>query len=173
MVVEAQSPAGNLILRVLTPLGAAFLLSNFYRSLNAVLSPYLIADLQLTARQLGLLTSIYFFTSAVFQAPLGLLMDRYGPRRVQATLTSVAALGTLMFALSSNVPVLILARAIMGIGAASALMTSFQAIVLWAPPPRWPQLNGWILAAGGVGGIFAWNARMCGWSSMCGPVKRK
>jgi len=155
MVAGTHSRAGNLVLRVLTPLGAAFLLSNFYRSLNAVLSPYLIADLHLTARQLGLLTSIYFFTSAVFQAPLGLLMDRYGPRRVQATLTSVAAIGTLMFALSTDVPVLILARAIMGIGAASALMTSFQAIVLWFPPPRWPQLNGWILAAGGIGGIIA------------------
>jgi predicted MFS family arabinose efflux permease len=61
----------------------------------------------------------------------------------------------LMFAIGNSVPMLILGRAIMGIGAASALMTSFQAIVLWFPPARWPQLNGWILAAGGVGGIVA------------------
>jgi MFS family permease len=154
VAVERSSAAG-LLVRVLLPLGAAFFLSNFYRSLNAVLSPYLIADLHLTARSLGLITSVYFFTSAVFQAPLGLFMDRYGPRRVQGALMLLATVGVLMFALGSDVNVLILGRAIMGIGAAGALMTCFQAVVLWFPPVRWPVLNGWIMAAGGLGGLAA------------------
>ena len=147
--------AAGLVARVLMPLGAAFLLSNFFRSLNAVLSPYLIADLHLTARSLGLITSVYFFTSAVFQAPLGLFMDRFGPRRVQGSMMLVAAAGVVLFALSRDVTLLFLARAIMGIGAAGALMTCFQAVVLWFPRERWPSLNGWIMAAGGVGGLLA------------------
>jgi MFS family permease len=155
MALSVESPVGGFVLRVMVPLGAGFFLSNFYRSLNAVLSPYLIADLHLSARELGLLTSVYFFTSAIFQAPLGLLMDRYGPRLVQGTLMVLATLGILMFALSSNLWVMIAGRAIMGIGAAGALMTAFQAIVLWSPPPRWPALNGWIMAAGGLGSLVA------------------
>ena len=154
-MTSTESIAGSLVLRVMVPLGAGFFLSNFYRSLNAILSPYLIADLHLSARELGLLTSVYFFTSAIFQAPLGLLMDRYGPRLVQGTLMVLATLGILMFALSSNLWVMIAGRAIMGIGAAGALMTAFQAIVLWSPPTRWPALNGWIMAAGGLGSLVA------------------
>lgn len=155
VVAERGTVAGGLILRVLVPLGAGFFMASFFRSLNAVLSPYLITDLHLTARSLGLLTSVYFFTSAVFQAPLGLIMDRFGPRRVQGTMMCVATIGVLMFAFSDDVNVLIAGRAIMGVGAAGALMTSFQAIVLWFPPARWPSLNGWVMAAGGLGGLTA------------------
>src|ERR1700733_8347380 len=150
-----MTTTAGLVARVLVPLGAAFLLSNFFRSLNAVLSPYLIADLHLTARSLGLITSVYFFTSAVFQAPLGLFMDRYGPRRVQGALMLLATAGVIVFALGRDPIVLILGRAIMGIGAAGALMTCFQAVVLWFPPARWPVLNGWVMAAGGLGGLMA------------------
>ncbi len=155
MTVASERVAAGLVLRVLAPLAAGFFLSSFLRSLNAVLSPYLIAELDLSARALGLLTAVYFFTSAVFQAPLGLLMDRYGPRRVQGTLLALATVGTVMFALGHDLWVLVAGRAIMGIGAAGALMTSFQAVVLWFPPARWPALNGWVMAAGGLGALTA------------------
>jgi MFS family permease len=140
---------------VLIPFGIGFFLSNYYRSMNAVLSPRLMFDLQLSATDLGLLTSIYFFTTAVCQLPLGVLMDRYGPRRVQASLMALATLGLLIFAVGRNLPVLILGRAIMGIGAAGALMTSFQAVMLWFPVQRWPLLNGLVLSAGGLGALTA------------------
>ena len=156
MTVAAESrSAGALALRVLVPLGAAFLLSNYYRTVNAVLSPYLIADLHLTAESLGLLTSVYFFSSAVFQLPLGICMDRYGPRRVQGWTMLLAAAGVVMFAVSRDMSLLVIGRAVMGVGAASALMTCFQAVVLWFPRERWPALNGWIMAAGSVGGLLA------------------
>jgi predicted MFS family arabinose efflux permease len=150
-----RGAAAGLVLRALVPLGAGFFLGNYYRAVNAVLSPYLIADLKLDAGQLGLLTSVYFFTSAAFQLPLGLLMDRFGPRRVQGWLMLLAASGILMFALGGNLGVMALGRAIMGIGAAGALMTCFQAVVLWFPRARWPALNGWVMAAGGMGGLAA------------------
>lgn len=155
MTTAIEGAQGSLVLRALVPLAAGFLLSNFYRSLNAVLSPYLIHDLALSARSLGLLTSVYFFTSAAFQAPFGLLMDRYGPRRVQGTLMAVAALGLVTFGLGPDEATLVTGRALMGIGASVALMTSFQAVVLWFPPPRWPSLNGWVMAAGGFGSLMA------------------
>jgi nitrate/nitrite transporter NarK len=145
----------RLALTVLVPFGIGFFLSNYYRSMNAVLSPRLMFDLQLSATDLGLLTSIYFFTTALFQLPLGLLMDRYGPRRVQATLMALATIGLLTFAVGRHLPVLILGRAIMGIGAAGALMTSFQAVMLWFPVQRWPLLNGLVLSAGGLGALAA------------------
>jgi MFS family permease len=154
-IVAERGLTAGLVVRVLLPLAAGFFISNYYRAVNAILSPYLIGELDLSARSLGLITSVYFFTSAVFQAPLGLLMDRFGPRRVQGWLMLVAAMGVLLFALSRDIAVMMAGRAMMGMGAAAALMTCFQAVVLWFPRAQWPVLNGWIMAAGGLGGLAA------------------
>jgi len=145
----------KLLLSVIVPFAAGFFLAAYYRFVNAVLSPRLVAELHLNASELGLLTSIYFFTAAIFQAPLGLLIDRYGPRRVQGTMIAIAAIGVLGFALGRDEPTLIVARAIMGIGGAGALMTSFQAIILWFPAERRPLLNGLVLSIGGLGSLAA------------------
>lgn len=145
----------RLVWTVLVPFAAGFFLSNYFRTVNAVLAPNLIDELALRATDLGLLSSVYFFTTAFFQLPLGLLIDRYGPGRVQAVLMAVAAVGMLIFALGQDRTELILARAIMGIGAAGALMTSFQAVILWFPPRQWPFFNGCILSGGGLGALAA------------------
>lgn len=143
------------VLVVLAPFAAVFALCNYYRTVNAVLAPYLIAALSLTAGQLGLLISVYFLVSALFQAPLGLLMDRFGPRRVQATMIVIAGIGALIFALGDNWPTLLLGRTIMGIGAAGGLMTSLQAVTLWFPAPRWPVFNGMVMSIGNLGTLAA------------------
>jgi len=143
------------VLAVLLPFAAVFALCNYYRTVNAVLAPDLIAAFNLSAGQLGLLISVYFLVSAFFQAPLGLLMDRFGPRRVQGTLIAIAGLGALVFALGESWPVLIAGRAILGVGAAGGLMTSLMAVTLWFPAPRWPVFNGLVLSLGNLGSLLA------------------
>ena len=143
------------IVAVLLPFALVFGLCNYYRTVNAVLAPYLISALNLTAGQLGLLISVYFLVSALFQAPLGLLMDRFGPRRVQATLIVIAGIGAIIFALGTSWPVLLTGRVIMGIGAAGGLMTSLQAVTLWFPAPRWPFFNGMVMSVGALGSLVA------------------
>jgi nitrate/nitrite transporter NarK len=143
------------VLAVLLPFALVFALCNYYRTVNAVLAPYLISALNLTAGQLGLLISIYFLVSALFQAPLGLLMDRFGPRRVQAVLILIAGIGAIIFALGESWPVLLTGRIILGIGAAGGLMTSLQAVTLWFPSARWPFFNGIVLSVGALGSLAA------------------
>jgi predicted MFS family arabinose efflux permease len=145
----------SLYIRVLAPFAAGFYLSNYYRFVNAVMSPRLVHEFDLSASELGLLTSIYFFMAAIFQAPLGLLMDRYGPRRVQAVMMAGAAVGVLIFALATDTTTLLIGRIVMGIGAAGGLMTSFQAIILWFSTERRPLLNGCIMSVGGLGALSA------------------
>lgn len=143
------------VLIVLLPFALGFALCNYYRAVNAVLAPYLVADFHLTAGQLGLLVSIYFLVSALFQAPLGILMDRFGPRRVQASLIAVATIGLLIFALGATWPVVLLGRVVMGIGAAGGLMTALQAVTRWFPAPRWPFFNGLVMSIGSLGTLAA------------------
>ena len=143
------------VVAVLVPFALVFALCNYYRTVNAVLAPHLIAQLSLSAGQLGLLISVYFLVSALFQAPLGLLMDRFGPRRVQGVLIVIAGIGAIIFALGTSWPVLLTGRAIMGIGAAGGLMTSIQAVTLWFPSSRWPFFNGFVMSIGALGSLAA------------------
>ena len=69
---------------------------------NAVLAPTLAAEFGLSAGGLGLLSSMYFLSFAVCQLPVGVAMDRFGPRRVNAALLLVAAAGGAWFALAES-----------------------------------------------------------------------
>jgi MFS family permease len=141
--------------RVTLPFLAGYFVSYIYRSINAIIGPDLARDYGLSAAGLGLLSGIYFFSFALFQLPLGVLLDRYGPRRVNATLLLVAALGGLWFALAGSSTELILARALIGLGVSGCLMSSFSAFALWYPPERLATMNGIAFASGMLGAIVA------------------
>lgn len=152
----AESPSlGQIMLMVLVPFGSGYFLSYLFRAVNAVVAPDLVADIGLSASGLGLLTAAYLFAFAAFQLPLGILLDRFGPRRVQTVLLLTAAAGAVLFGFAENEDLLIAARAMIGLGFAGGLMASFKAVAIWAPPGRMPLLNSWVMAFGGIGVIAA------------------
>lgn len=156
--VETDHPEAlswGILLRVFLPFAGGYFLSYLYRTVNAVIAPDLVQSLSLNAGYLGLLTSMYFLTFALFQLPLGVLLDRFGPRRVEAVLLLFAAAGALIFALSDGRSGLLLGRALIGLGVSACLMASFKAFVIWFPPLRLPAVNGWIMATGGLGALAA------------------
>ncbi|HEU4645258.1 MAG TPA: MFS transporter [Burkholderiales bacterium] len=134
---------------------AGYFVAYIYRSVNAIIGPEIARELGLSAAGLGLLTGIYFFAFAVFQLPLGVLLDRYGPRRVNATLLLVAAAGGIWFALGQSAFQLTAARALIGLGVSGCLMASFSAFALWYPPERLATMNGIAFASGMLGAVFA------------------
>jgi predicted MFS family arabinose efflux permease len=142
-------------LTVLAPFALGYFLSYLFRAVNAVVGPDLAADIGLSATELGLLTSAYLFAFALFQLPLGVLLDRYGPRRVQFGLFGCAAAGSLLFAIGQDVVVLTLARALIGLGFAGGLMSGFKAVVLWVPAPRRALANACIMSFGALGILVA------------------
>ena len=121
-----KKSAGVLVLTVLLPFGIGYYMSYLFRTVNAIISPQLVADVGLTPADLGLMTSAYFFTFAVVQLPLGIILDRYGPRRVQAALLIVAALGACLFAFGTDVIALVIGRGLIGIGVSGALMAALR-----------------------------------------------
>ena len=83
-------------------LGLAFILSQFLRSIPAVIAPDLRMELELTAGQLSALPSALFFGSAIMQLPAGVLLDRFGPRITVATFLFITASGVLGFSLATT-----------------------------------------------------------------------
>jgi len=152
---SARSGFSLLFFRVYLPFAFGYFLSYLYRTVNAVISKNVTSDLGLDAADLGLLTSAYFISFAAFQLPLGLLLDRFGPRRVHACLLTVAAAGAFLFSVADSLPMLFLARALIGMGVAGGLMAAFKAISIWFPPERWALINGFHLAFGGLGAMSA------------------
>src|SRR5437899_10903203 len=86
------------LLVVFCPFAAGYFLSFFYRNVSAIISRDLVQEFSLTPADLGFLTATYLLAFAAFQLPLGVLLDRYGPRRVVSALLLVAASGALVFA---------------------------------------------------------------------------
>jgi len=151
----ARTAIATLVFRVYLPFALAYFLSYLFRTVNAALSPNLTRELNLDAADLGLLTGTYFIAFALSQIPLGMMMDRFGPRRVHAALVMVGAAGALLFGLGHSIGSLALGRALIGMGMAGGLMAAMKAISLWFPQERWALINGFHMAFGGLGAIFA------------------
>jgi predicted MFS family arabinose efflux permease len=150
---EGKITGLRIILTIMLPFSCGYFLSYLYRTVNSVIGGDLIRDMSLSAGDLGFLTAVYLLTFAAVQIPVGILLDRYWPRRVNAALLAVAALGALLFALGENKTTLIVARGLIGLGVSAALMASLKIITQCFPQARWPLMNGIILAVGGVGAI--------------------
>ena len=74
------------------PFAVGYFVSFIFRTINAVAGPDIAAELDLDAARLGFVTSAYFLAFAVMQLPVGMALDRFGPRRVEASLLLVAAI---------------------------------------------------------------------------------
>ncbi|WP_350333419.1 MFS transporter [Coralliovum pocilloporae] len=142
-----------LFLRVLIPFALGYFLSYLFRVVNSVAGPHLAESMQLDSGDLGLLTSTYFLTFAAAQIPLGLLLDKFGPRKVEAVLLLFAAAGSAIFAASTGLVGLTIGRALIGFGVSAALMAAFKAYAEWSSAERLPLINGIHLTAGGLGAL--------------------
>ena len=145
----------NLWFRLVPAYALGYFLSYALRSVNAVIAPELMRDLNMSAAGLGLLTSAYFLAFGLFQLPLGLLLDRFGPRRVEAALLLVAAAGCVLFGLGESTQTLALARGLIGMGVSACLMASFKAFSQWFSAEQLPSLTATIMVAGGLGALSA------------------
>jgi MFS family permease len=152
---ESMSLKPSTLFRVFAPFAFGYFLSYLFRTVNAVIAPNLVHDIGIDPASLGLLTSAYFLTFAAFQLPLGLLLDRYGPRRVEAALLLFAAAGAFVFARAETLAGLMLGRALIGLGVSACLMAAFKAFTLWFPSEKLPLANGIQMISGGAGALAA------------------
>jgi predicted MFS family arabinose efflux permease len=134
---------------------AGYFLSYAFRVVNAVMAPDLTRELSLHPSSLGLLTSSYLLAFGLMQLPAGILLDRYGPRRVEPVLLAIAGIGAIAFGLAESLTGLVVARALIGIGVCVCLMAPLKALAMWYPPERQAPLAGWIMVAGSLGALVA------------------
>jgi MFS family permease len=151
------------------------ILSQFFRTSNAVIAPELIRDLALTPGMLGLANGIFFAALMVVQVPLGILFDRFGVRVSVTLLALPMALGAVLHALAVDGMSLVAARFLLGIGCAGSFMGIVVLVPRWFPRERWSTVLGMIFGVSQLG-IFlagpplAYAATTVGWRSAFGVL---
>lgn len=149
-----QEPKG-VVVHGVAALAVAYITSQFYRSALAVIAPEVGADLGLDAGRLGWLSAAWFLGFAAAQLPVGVALDRFGPRRTVSFLMGSAVIGAVLFALAPSFGIALAAEALIGIGCAPVLMGSMVYISRWVPLSRFAQASSLVIAIGGAGTLFS------------------
>ena len=152
----------------------AYVLSQFFRAFLAIVATDLGRDLGLDAARLGEASAIWFAAFAVAQFPVGLALDRFGPRRTMAVFMLAAVAGAALFAAATSAATVLLAMALIGIGCSPVLMASLYVFGRTAPPHRFALLASAMIGLGSAGNLagaaplalaveaFGWRASMAG-----------
>ncbi len=126
----------------------------FHRLAPSVMIDHLMRDLAISGAVLGNLSAFYFYAYAGLQIPVGLLHDRWGPRRMLTLGALLCALGSFVFATAGALPWLYLGRLMIGAGAAFSFVGALKLAAAWFPANRFAQLTGMTMMLGMLGGIF-------------------
>ena len=119
----------------------------------SVVTDELMRDFSVGAASLGILSGAYFYTYAALQLPVGLLTDRYGPRKLMAAAAIVCALASAGFANSETLLAASIYRALIGGAVAFGFVGTLSIITQFFSPGRFALLAGLVQSMGMIGAI--------------------
>ncbi len=129
-----------------------FFLYEFVARIEPSLASGEIADwFGLTNGGFGTLSSVFFWIYAPMQLVVGLVLDRYGPRRFVLPAILVLSAGIALFAATSNPLLAGIGRLLTGLGASFAFVSSLYVVNHWFAPSRFAVLSGAVNAIGMLG----------------------
>ena len=132
----------------------SFVLSQFYRTFLAVLDAVLASDIGMSPTQLAYASAAWFVAFALFQFPVGYLLDTLGPRRTAAYLFfGFAGGGALLFSQATNPGLVIVAMGLIGIGCSSALMSPMYILIRTLEPAKFTTAMSIFITFGLLGNI--------------------
>ena len=120
----------------------------------SVMVEELMRDFAVGAAVLGNLSAAYFYGYAGMQIPIGMLLDRFGPRRLIAISTLLCAAGCVLFATGDTLSTVTAGRFLIGASAAFSLVGAMAVAGQWFSPDRFAMLSGLAMAMGMAGGVL-------------------
>lgn len=135
--------------------GATFFLLAFVQRVSpSVMVEDLMRDFAVSAIILGNLSACYYYAYAAMQIPIGLMMDRVGPRLLLTAFGLICVGGNLIFALADDVSLAYVGRILIGIGAAAAWVGTLTLATRWLPARNFVLLTGIGQVFGMGGAVF-------------------
>jgi len=162
-----KSP-GPLVWTVWSVGAIGFFYAFFQRVGPSIMVGELMADFGVSAALLGNLSALYFYAYASLQIPIGVMVDRWGPRRLMTIAWLFAGAGSLLFAAADTLEAAYLGRFLIGVGSAFFFVCSLKIAAVWFPVERFALMGGMTLMAGMAGGVggqapTAWAVGAFGW----------
>lgn len=136
-------------------LATIYMISQFFRNSIGVIGPDLAREFDLDAQALSVLASIFFLSFALVQIPLGMAIDRFGPRAVLLATAVVVIAGSAYFALARGYADLVAARLVIGLGCSSFLMAPLAIYATRFHADRFSTIVGVHVAGGNIGSLAA------------------
>lgn len=159
----------------LISLAIAYVLSQFYRSFLAVLTPQLTTELGADKGDLSLASGLWFIAFGLMQFVVGVGLDRYGPRRTAGVIFGVTATaGAIVFSTAQSPTAIVIAMTLFGIGCSPILMASLFIFAQRFDMRQFAVMTSWFVAFGNLGNvigaspmasavdIFGWRTVMAG-----------
>ncbi len=149
---------------------AIYVVAVFHRTSLAVAGLAATERFDLTASQLGTFTMLQLLVYAAMQIPVGLLIDRLGPRTVLTASVITVSLGQAGFALAESYPAALAARALVGMGDAMTFICVLRLVSTWFDQRRIPLITQLTGSSGQIGAIAAavpmtWALTELGWTT--------
>ena len=123
--------------------------------LAAIGQPELHADFETDAAGVAMLASSYFWGYTLMQIPAGLLVDRYGVKRVVLLSMVASSLGSAAFALAPNLLDVFAARLVVACGDALVFTALLKLVAQSFSDERFGVMSGISQVSGYVGGVIA------------------
>ncbi len=123
------------------------------RTAPSVMTSELMRDFDVTATALSNLSAFYFWSYVIVQIPVGLAVDRWGPRRLLSWAAAVGGAGGFMFASADTLVVASIGRLLVGAGGGVVFVCTLKIVTDWFPSRRLAMLTGGLMMIGMIGGV--------------------
>lgn len=133
-------------------LGAVFYSYEYFlRITPSAMEHALRAHFGLSATGFGFLSAFYYYAYVPMQVPVGVLMDRFGPKRLLTIACFICVIGTFIFSGTNSAKIATLGRFWVGFGSAFAFVGVLKLATLWLPEDKLAMVAGITAALGTIG----------------------
>lgn len=140
---------------LIVSLGALYYCYEYFLRISpSVMTPELMRTYNLNGAQVGSLSAFYYHAYMPMQIMVGLLMDRFGPRRLLTLACLLCAVGSYLFASGGSLAVAEAGRFLVGFGSAFAFVGALKLATIWLPPNRFALVSGIIMCLGMAGAML-------------------
>lgn len=134
---------------------AIYVLAVFHRTSLGVAGLVAVQRFDISAAQLSAFTVVQLLVYAAMQVPVGMLLDRFGPRRMLLIGVATMTVAQLAFAVVPSYPWAVAARVLVGAGDAMVFISVLRLVATWFPPARIPLVTQVTGVTGQLGSVFA------------------
>jgi MFS family permease len=141
----------------------------------SIMTNELMRDFNVGGAALGSLSAFYFYAYASIQLPVGILTDRFGPRKLMSFAAALCAIASIVFAFSDSLLLAAISRALIGATVAFGFVGTLAIVGYWFKPAQFATLAGVVQAVGMCGAIFGQAplrlvVEQTGWRGMMGAL---